>query len=112
VSGDADLFRLGWVPAYPTADAYLHPVFASNSPNNLPGFAVAAVDDLLRAARSTNDPASRTGIYAQAETAILSELPVIPLAQFEFHGVASKRTRGLELGVMGTFDAAKVSLAR
>jgi ABC-type oligopeptide transport system substrate-binding subunit len=112
VSGQADFFRLGWVPAYPAADAYLHPVFASGSPNNLPGFSVTAIDDLLRAARATNDAPSRAGIYTQAESAILSELPVVPIAQFEFHAVASSRTRGVELGVMGTFDVAKVSLTR
>lgn len=112
VSGQADLFRLGWVPAYPAADAYLHPVFASGSPNNLPGFSVPAVDDLLRAARATSDAAARTGVYSQAEAAILAELPVVPLAQFQFHAVASSRTHGVELGVMGTFDASKVTLTR
>jgi ABC-type transport system substrate-binding protein len=111
VSGQADLFRLGWVPAYPAADAYLHPLFASASADNVPGFALSTVDDLLRSARATMDGAARAALYQQAEQAVLAEVPLVPLAQFELHGVASKRVRGLELGVMGTFDASAVSIA-
>jgi len=110
VSGEADLFRLGWVPAYPSADAYLHPLFASASANNLPGFALSTVDDLLASARATTDAAARTAVYQRAEQAVLAEWPVVPLAQYEFHGVASRRVRGLEVGVMGTFDAAAISI--
>jgi ABC-type oligopeptide transport system substrate-binding subunit len=111
VSGEADLFRFGWVPAYPAADAYLSPLFASASADNVPGFALSTVDDLLAAARATPDPPARTALYQQAERAVLAELPVLPLAQYELHGVASRRVRGLEVGVMGTFDVAAISLA-
>lgn len=110
VSGEADLFRLGWVPAYPSADAYLHPLFASTSANNLPGFALSTVDELLASARATADATERAAVYQRVEQAVLAEWPVVPLAQYEFHGVASKRVRGLEVGVMGTFDAAAVSI--
>lgn len=110
VSGEADLFRLGWVPAYPSADAYLRPLFASASADNVGGFALSTVDDLLATARATADASARAAVYQQVERAVLAELPVLPLAQYELHGVASRRVRGLEVGVMGTFDVAAISL--
>lgn len=110
VSGGQDLFRLGWIPAYPAADAYLHPLFSSGSANNLAGFALTSVDEQLALARRTTDATARAALYQRAEQAILNELPVVPLAQFRMHAVASKRVRGLELGVMGTFDASTVTL--
>ena len=38
VSGQQEIFRLGWIGAYPTADGYLTPLFHSGLPDNVTGF--------------------------------------------------------------------------
>lgn len=111
VSGNQELFRLGWVAAYPSADAFLPPLFASGSVNNVSGLAVPAVDEALQSARAEADPARRRELYQAAERTILEHVPVVPLAQFEIHGVVASRVRGLVLTSMGTFDASAVWLA-
>lgn len=111
LSGDQEVFRLGWIAAYPSPDAVLWPLFRSGSVDNLTGFAEPAVDDLLSAARSEADPARRTALYQEAERAIMDAVPVIPMAQLQLQSVVSRRVRGLIVTSMGTFDAAAVSLA-
>lgn len=110
VSGQQELFRLGWIAAYPSADAFLAPLFSSESPNNLTEFASPAVDEQLRRARAEPDPASRAALYREAERAILDEVPVIPIAQFQLHAVLSKRVKNLQTNALGTFDASRVSV--
>lgn len=111
VSGEQELFRLGWIAPYPSADAILAPLFLSGFPNNLTGFSSAVVDEHLRAARAQADPAERVPQWQAAERAVLAELPVIPIAQFELHSVASPRVRGLRVTAAGSFDARDVWLA-
>lgn len=112
VSGQQELFRLGWIARYPSADDFLPPLFLSGSPNNLTGFSVPAVDEQLRAARAEPDAARRAELFRAAERAVMETLPVIPVAQFHLHTVVSSRVRGLALTAAGTFDGAAVWLAR
>ncbi|HEX9969258.1 MAG TPA: ABC transporter substrate-binding protein [Acidimicrobiales bacterium] len=112
VSGQQELFRLGWIARYPSADDFLPPLFLTGSPNNLTGFSVPAVDEQLRLARGEADPARRADLYRAAERAVMDTVPVIPLAQFHLHTVVGSRVRGLSLTSAGTFDGATVWLAR
>lgn len=110
LSGDHEVFRLGWIAAYPSPDAVLAPLFRSASPNNLMGYADAAVDGLLSAARAEADPARRTALYQEAERAIMDDVPVIPIAQLQLQTVVAQRVRGLVMTSLGTFDASAVTL--
>ncbi|HVE46864.1 MAG TPA: ABC transporter substrate-binding protein [Acidimicrobiales bacterium] len=109
-SGQQELFRLGWIAAYPSADAFLVPLFSSDSGNNLTHFASPAVDEQLRRARSEPDPARQSELYREAERAILDEVPVIPIAQFQLHAVTSRRVENLRTNALGSFDGSKVTL--
>ncbi|HUP85631.1 MAG TPA: ABC transporter substrate-binding protein [Acidimicrobiales bacterium] len=111
VSGAQEIFRLGWIAPYPSADAILAPLFLTGSPNNLTGFSSAPVDEQLRLARSSADAAARVAAYQAAETAILAELPIIPIGQFELQSVASSRVRGLTMTAAGSFDGRRVWVA-
>ena len=110
LSGQAEMFRLGWIARFPSADDFLPPLFATGSPNNLTGFSSAPVDELLRQARVEADAAKRDDLYRQAERGIMDQVPVVPIAQYQLHGVVSSRVRGLVLTSTGTFDAATVWL--
>ncbi len=37
LTGQQEIFRLGWIAAYPSADAFLFPLFTTESPSNLTG---------------------------------------------------------------------------
>jgi len=111
LSGDQEVFRLGWIAAYPSPDAVLWPLFRSSSIDNLTGFGDAAVDGLLASARGEGDPARRTALYQEAERAIMDAVPVVPIAQLQLQSVVSGRVRGLVVTSLGTFDAAAVTLA-
>lgn len=112
LSGQQEIFRLGWIAAYPSADAFLFPLFTTESPSNLTGYSVPAVDAQLRAARAERDSRKRLELFRAAERSVMASIPVIPLAQLMVHSVISERVSGLEMSVMGTFDAAKVSIER
>ena len=111
VSGNQELFRLGWIGSYPSADAFLQPLFLTAAPSNLTGFSAAPVDDGLRAARAESDAGRRGELFKTVERAIMEQLPVVPIAQFEVHAVSASKVRGLELTSAGTFDASRVWLA-
>lgn len=112
VSGEQDLFRLGWVAAYPSADAFVTPLFRSTSPNNLVGYLSPAVDDLIGRARSAPAGDGSVDLYAQAEAAVFADFAVLPIGHFRQHWVVSDRVDDLVLSVMGTFDAASVRIER
>lgn len=78
-SGDVDLFQFGWIPAYPTLDGLLWPLFRSPSPDNHMRYANDEVDGLLASARSTLDDAERATIFRDAEERIAADAPVLPL---------------------------------
>jgi peptide/nickel transport system substrate-binding protein/oligopeptide transport system substrate-binding protein len=108
VTGEQELFRLGWIAPYPSADGVLSPLFATGSPNNLTGFSNAAVDDSLRAARAAATSEARVAAYRAAEKGVFAELPIVPLAQFEIQSVANERVRGLDITSAGSFDGRRV----
>jgi peptide/nickel transport system substrate-binding protein/oligopeptide transport system substrate-binding protein len=111
VSGSQELFRLGWIAPYPSADAVLAPLFSSSSPNNLTGFSSSSVDEALRVARSSADAGARAAQYQAAEKEILAALQIIPIGQFEIQSVASKRVLGLTVTSLGSFDGRRVWVA-
>lgn len=110
VSGQQELFRLGWIARYPSADDFLPPLFLTGSPNNLTGFSLPTVDEQLRAARAEADAGRRAELYRAAERAIMETVPVVPIAQFHLHVVVGSRVRDLALTSAGTFDASAVWL--
>lgn len=110
VTGNQELFRLGWIAAYPSPDAFLPPLFSTGSSSNLTGLSAPAVDEHLRAARAEPDWARRLDLYQAAERAIMEQMPVVPLAQFEIHSVVAPRVRDLVLTTAGTFDGSRVWL--
>jgi ABC-type oligopeptide transport system substrate-binding subunit len=112
VSGQQELFRLGWIAAYPSADAFLAPLFLSKSSSNLTGLNSPEVDNAITAARGEADAAKRYNNYEAAERAVMAGVPVVPIAQFQIHAVGSAAVRGLVATSMGSFDASKVWLDR
>ncbi|MDQ4098455.1 MAG: ABC transporter substrate-binding protein [Actinomycetota bacterium] len=110
VSGQQELFRLAWIGAYPNPDAFLVPLFYTGQPDNVTGFSSEEFDALIRAAREEPDQAKSLAAYQNAEKIVMSELPVVPIAQYETHTLVSSRVRNLAMTAFGTFDASRVQL--
>jgi oligopeptide transport system substrate-binding protein len=108
VSGQQQLFRLGVIGMYPSADAYLVPLFLSGSRDNATGFTAPVIDQLVQTARSTPDASARQAMYQQAEQQIMALAPIVPIAQFRTKSVVAKRVRDLAVTVNGTFAGDRV----
>ena len=111
VSGQQELFRLGWIADYPSPDGFLTPLFSSSSPDNLTGLASPEIDQTLTAARAQADPSKRLELYLKAEQLVLDQYVVVPIGQLESRLVAASRVKGFDLDPIGTFDGAAVSLS-
>jgi ABC-type transport system substrate-binding protein len=112
VSGQEEFFRLAWIGAYPTPDAFLAPLFRSGESDNVTGFASKDFDGLIDAARQDPDPAKSVAAYQAAEKLVMSQLPVLPVAQYEMHTLVAPRVRNLSMTAFGTFDASRVQLSK
>jgi ABC-type transport system substrate-binding protein len=111
VSGQQELFRLGWIADYPSPDGFLTPLFSSTSPDNLTGLASPEIDQKLAAARAEPDSQKRLALYLEAEQLVLDQYVVVPVAQLENRMVASSKVKGFHLDALGTFDGAGVSVS-
>jgi ABC-type transport system substrate-binding protein len=110
VSGDQELFSFGWIGAYGSPDAYLAPLFGSAANDNLTNYRSVRVDGLLDRARAGSDRAKNAERWAAAETDVLEDAVVVPIAQFRTQAVVAARVEGLDHAVDGTVDWAQVRL--
>jgi oligopeptide transport system substrate-binding protein len=97
------------VPAYPRLDAVLGR-FSSRAAATPTAPVDPAVDDLLDRAAATADEPARAGLYRQAETAILAELPVAPVLALRHSAVLAPGVEGFDLTPWGAVDLAAVTL--
>ena len=111
VSGQQEMFRYGWVGAYPSLDAYLAPLFVTGSSENLSGLSDPDVDAGLGAARAEADPKTRAEIYKKVEQEVLSQFAIVLIAELESRLAVSERVESFVLNPLGTFDGAAVTLA-
>jgi oligopeptide transport system substrate-binding protein len=110
VSGGQEMFRYGWVGAYPSLDAYLGPLFATGSAENLSGLSDPDVDAGLTAARAETDPQTRAEIYQRVEQEVLSQFAVVLIGELETRLALAERVESFALNPLGTFDGAAVTL--
>ena len=83
--GDCDLVRLGWSADFADPEAFAA-VFESHHPQNTLGYSSARYDALIAQSRRTTDAAERMRLLAEAEGALLQDVPVIPI----FHRVSKR----------------------
>lgn len=110
VSGQQQVFGIGWVGLYPDPDAYLAPLFLSGSLDNLTNFSSPDLDAGLKEARGISDRETRIAKYADMQRLVMKQLPIIPIAAATTNAVLSKRVSGYAGRVDGTFDVDKLEL--
>ena len=103
--GDVSVFRLGWDVTEPTPAAYLYPLFHSSQVglDNLTRFEDAEVDELLDAARASEDDRERRRLLRDAELRVLDELPAIPLLWYRHDVVVRPEVQDLVYTPLGRF---------
>lgn len=110
VSGGAQVFSYGWVGVAPDPDAYLAPLFLSDSPDNVTGYKNPFVDVFIADAR-TGDPATRDQRYHDVERLVMSNVPIVPLAELQTRVIVGTDVEGYEGRLDGTFAVDAISLS-
>ncbi|GAB3756663.1 ABC transporter substrate-binding protein [Microlunatus parietis] len=81
--GDYDLYLGSWQPDFPSANGNIQPLFASsqigNGNYNISRYSNPEVDELVKKATGTIDPAAAEAIWAEIDKKIMTDAPVIPL---------------------------------
>jgi ABC-type transport system substrate-binding protein len=109
-SGNAELFRFGWIGAYPAADAYLDSLFGTGGADNVFSLSDAELDGLLASARAEVDATKRSAIAMSAEDRVLALDVVVPLVRYRSHLVATPAVHDVVIAPNGTFDAERITL--
>jgi oligopeptide transport system substrate-binding protein len=73
-----EISRSRWIGDYPDADTFLG-MFVTGGGNNDTGWANPAYDALIARSRAMPAGPERKAVLGEAETLLLSELPVIPV---------------------------------
>lgn len=79
LEGRPPFFSMGWIADYPDPEDFLDILFHSGSALNYTHYSNLAVDRLLEAARVERDNQRRIELYKQAEQAIVTDAPWLPL---------------------------------
>jgi oligopeptide transport system substrate-binding protein len=89
----------GWIGDYLDPMSFLD-VFLATSGHNDPGYINPAYDRLLSAAAGTADPAQRYAIFAQAESQLMRDLPILPLYHRPNLHLVNPAVHGFESNLM------------
>jgi oligopeptide transport system substrate-binding protein len=103
-------FALAWTADHPRQDAFLFSQFATAGRDNLTHFRNPAVNRLLTQARASADDPARIALYQQAEDALLTQLPAVPVLWQRHAAALAPGLRGFDLTPQGVVDLAEVSL--
>jgi oligopeptide transport system substrate-binding protein len=109
--GTQEMVCLVWVADYPAQQAFLEPLLASGSPDNVVRVDDRDMDTILSEARTAPDPEVRTEGYVLAERRALEEMFVVPVTWFRSNLAVQPQVEGFFLDPMGRYDAATFSLA-
>jgi len=109
-SGRQQLFRTGWVGLWPSAGAYLDPLFRSNSLDNTTSFKSAHIDGALTTTAALADAGARATQYQAIQGTIVSDAVVVPIASYTQVLALSSRVRNYAARLDGTFDVDKVEV--
>lgn len=110
-NGSLSFFRGSWVADYPDAENYLSLFTTSNfSPvgPNYSHYSNAAFDRLYNQAMSNNDEAERERLYAQMDSLMMTDAPVVVLFYDEVLRFVNRRVEGLGTNPTNLLDLRRV----
>jgi peptide/nickel transport system substrate-binding protein/oligopeptide transport system substrate-binding protein len=110
-SGRQQLFRTGWVGLWPSAGAYLEPLFRSNSLDNSTAFKSAHIDGALTTTESLADADARSTQYQAIQRTIISDAVVVPIASYIQVVGLNSRVQHYAARLDGTFDVDTIEVS-
>lgn len=110
---DYDLILTGWLGGNLDPDSFMRPILGCSAVSditNLSNWCHAPFEQAMYQALSTSNLRERAKFYNIAQEIILSELPIIPLANVKRVLVANAHVRGIEMTPFGSLNFATLSL--
>lgn len=111
-SEDYDLILTGWLTGNLDPDSFMRPILSCGTVNditNLSNWCYEPFEDAMNRALSAVNLRSRANYYNIAQELILSELPIIPLANVKRMLIANSRVKGVELAPFGSVNFSTLS---
>lgn len=98
-----DMVRQSWIGDIPDPTPMLE-IYMTGDGNNHSGWSNAKFDELIRKSRTLKDRKVRMKMLAEAEELLLSDAPMIPIYNYVYYGLISKRISGLEPNMFGIYQ--------
>ena len=114
-SEDYDMILTGWLGGNLDPDSFMRPILScstSNEITNLSNWCNEHFDNIMDSALDSSNQQIRSEAYNQAQELILSELPIIPIANVKRVLVANSRVQNIEMSPFGTLNFSMLSLRK
>ena len=114
-SEDYDMILTGWLAGNLDPDSFMRPILSCSSSNeitNLSNWCSKKFDQFMDEALDSANLRVRANAYNQAQELILSELPIIPIANVKRVLVASSRVQHIEMSPFGSLNFSTLSLRK
>ncbi len=110
-SGEAILWKAGWVGDYPDAESYLR-LFNDHSRVNTYGidFQNSLFEQLFARSLTARNPTEKTRIQQECEAIVMKESAIFPVYSEDFFVMINLRVRGFEMNTSGIIDFSKIYL--
>lgn len=95
-SGDAKIWKAGWVADYPNPISFLDLFYAHDNKANNFNYNSEVYNSYYKAAQVEMNPKKRSTLYIQAQTKIIEDAVVIPLSSDNMLFMVNARVRGLQ----------------
>ncbi|WP_109079295.1 ABC transporter substrate-binding protein [Aggregatibacter kilianii] len=114
-SEDYDMILTGWLGGNLDPDSFMRPILScstSNEITNLSNWCSEKFDQIMDEALDTSNQRIRSAAYNQAQELILSELPIIPIANVKRVLVAGSRVQNIDMSPFGSLNFSTLSLRK
>jgi len=91
-------FRTGWQADYPALANFLGPIYFTGAGSNDGDYSSEEFDSLYKEGLAQTDPEAGDELFQQAQTVLLTDLPVIPLWYSNVTGGYSENVENVEFG--------------
>lgn len=106
-----DVILSGWLANNFDPDNFLTPILSCQAPlsvTNLANWCNPTFDQLLYAARLSENPAQRQGLYRQAEAMLQENLPIVPLVSVDRVLIVNNEIRNVKISPFGQVNLARI----
>lgn len=114
-SENYDMILTGWLAGNLDPDSFMRPILSCNPASemtNLSNWCDEDFDQLMDKALDSPNLWERAHVYNQAQELILSELPIVPLANMKRVLVVNSRVRHIEMNPFGSLNFSTLSLRK